>query len=181
MKILQKIKESQNTLSLVIAVSAIVVVVFLNWWNYSTNFNNRIRGILAVGEYNKGILNTYVNVINEGEDKLFANQFRTEMYYDNLDVFGALKGDCRKTHMEFLAGMEAINTYNNSILYLYNQEGIISVQNQWKNTKEREGQWRKDLKEKVLEVDDIFSELATTTDCGFVPYGFGFGKFKFVP
>jgi hypothetical protein len=111
--------------------------------------------------YNSGLLKKYIEVLHKNalDSTVFYNQFSVEIYKYNWDIIIKLKPNCAEAFIRTVAMMDAINYINRSIITLYNQEGLISDSNQWKNTKEREAEFYKDLNKNLNELGQYLIDL----------------------
>lgn len=146
--------------SLIIAVLSLIFAIVLPLKQNHDEISRKQELILGENLYNIGLINTYKTALENEEldKKLFLNRFSVEIYKNNWDIIFNLKPPCAEDLIRAIAKMDAINNINDSILNLYNQEGLVFETNQWKNTKERTAQWYADLKEKLNELDKYIND-----------------------
>jgi len=164
----ERIVGNFKNLTLIVALLGILITVTLNIWNSYRDFNNKLKVFAATTYYNRGIFNTYMLSIKEEifEQRNFPIKFNLDIYKNNLDLLGALRGDCINTYLQLIAQMDVANLENDKLWDLYVQEGLIFETNQWKNTKERQEELQNNLKNTLFKLDSLFSSIYENQDCG---------------
>ncbi len=164
-----KYRNILKKLPLIIPLFAIAITLIINIWNSYASFNGRLKVLLSATVYNNGIFNTVESSIKDGSfnQKNFSSSFNIDIYKNNLDLLGSLRGDCIETYFQLIARMDGINRKNDKLWDLYIQEGLIFESNQWKNTKERQEGLQNDLKKEVLEVVSLFNTIHKNSNCAF--------------
>lgn len=142
------------TLSLVLAISLPII-------RSRVEYRNKKALIQGENIYNGALINSYTDALSNHalEEKIFNNRFSVDVYKNNWDTIFHLKEKCAENQIRAIAKMESINSINESILTLYNQEGLVFEENQWKNTKERSGNWYTILKQNLNELNTYFTNL----------------------
>jgi len=148
--------------SLIIATFSLVIAITFPVIQNCIEINRKQGLIHGENVYNIGLVNTYKTAFkdNELDKKLFFNKFSVDIYKNNWDIIFNLEPNCTDNLIRAIAIMDAIDSINESILTLYNQEGLVFATNQWENTKERTAQWRIILIENLNKLDAYFDDLS---------------------
>ena len=148
-------------ISVILGLLAILIPLHIDRQNAKEDLERRRQIVYAENAYNMALLNTFKKAIKNEElnHKLFFNNFSLNAYREHWDIIANLESKCANAQVFAIAKMEAINSINEYILTLYNQEGLIFTTNQWKNTEGRKNRWYETLEENVLELQKYFDEM----------------------
>lgn len=152
-------RNSKNFLEILTFILASLSIMLTLQKNY-TDLNTQRNNITIEDQYNKKILKTFNEIIDNEVDTTILNRFSTQIYKQNWEILGSLKETCPTDRLELVTTLDSINFISDSMLTLYNQEGLIYNTIQWNNTKDRQFQWKKSLKENVIKANVIFEKIS---------------------
>jgi len=161
-----------TTATLLTAAITLIVAIIVPYNQAKSETNIKRNLLFGENYYNFGLLNSYLEIVNDAEDKttqedaaltneiktiLLNNKFSLDVYKNNWDTI--LKLECAETQAKAIAHMDAINSTGDALAQIYILDALAFNDNQLENSRSRTKFFIDQLKKLTNELNGFFIEM----------------------